>query len=573
MPLCILLARQKRAGFSYAHCLVTTATIASLLLCRMPSDAVAQNAGGAVQAPPQAQAPQEAVKENKPAAAEKNSIIKLTAQRTGKNLEITILCSKSPNHTAYELPGSGKKGIVVDIADAEMQKSADITSLKAFKVTLNDTSKTDAELHRLRLEFNLPEPYSSYTASLKENSVVLLLENFFKDESAAPAPVDAAPLSIPAPTVPPGKEEAKKSTAGTPSGESIDAHLPIVNPMKGSGNVGSASNQVAGAATAPPSLGGSGGAPITVDFYKVDLHNVFRLLGEVSGYNIIVAEGVSGTLTLALHEVPWDFVLDVILNLKDLAKEQRFNTIVIYPKSKEFVWPKRAAAEISLSIEPEGGKSGPKSSIIIGPGADGPGQQPSEVMEAQKIVAVGSKAEKEGSLETAVQLYEKALDIWPDKVEKKEKSKLANKIASLYLSRLNQNAKAVYYARKSLAADKKNSSAALNAAIGHANMEENSQAQQYFDQSISSGAPSREALFNYAVFSERQKQYDAALKLLNKYSELYGDDLDSMVSRARILDQQGRKEEADRAYAAVLHAGFSVPQDLRAYIMSRIRFN
>ncbi|MDX1775602.1 MAG: AMIN domain-containing protein, partial [Desulfobulbales bacterium] len=58
--------------------------------------------------------------------------------------------------------------------------------------------------------------------------------------------------------------------------------------------------------------------PITVDFYKIDLHNVFRLFGEISGMNIVIAEGVGGTLTLALDNVPWDFVLDVILNLKNL---------------------------------------------------------------------------------------------------------------------------------------------------------------------------------------------------------------------------------------------------------------
>ena len=89
----------------------------------------------------------------------------------------------------------------------------------------------------------------------------------------------------------------------------------------------------------------------------------------------------------------------------------------------------------------------------------------------------------------------------------------------------------------------------------------------------SGGKPSREALFSYAVFSERQGQHEAALRLLGKYSELYGEDLDSMVSRGRILDQQGRKAEADQVYTAILHAGFSVPPDLRAFIVNRARSN
>ena len=87
---------------------------------------------------------------------------------------------------------------------------------------------------------------------------------------------------------------------------------------------------------------------ITVDFYKIDLHNVFRLFGEISGMNIVIAQGVSGTLTLALDNVPWDFVLDVILNLKNLKVEERFNTLVISPKSKNFEWPEHQAESLAV---------------------------------------------------------------------------------------------------------------------------------------------------------------------------------------------------------------------------------
>jgi type IV pilus assembly protein PilQ len=71
--------------------------------------------------------------------------------------------------------------------------------------------------------------------------------------------------------------------------------------------------------------------PITVDFYKIDLHNVFRLFGEISGMNIVIAQGVGGTLTLALDNVPWDFVLDVILNLQNL---QAIEPLSLHPKEQ-----------------------------------------------------------------------------------------------------------------------------------------------------------------------------------------------------------------------------------------------
>ena len=87
---------------------------------------------------------------------------------------------------------------------------------------------------------------------------------------------------------------------------------------------------------------------ISVDFYKMDLYNVCRFLREVSGTNIIVDESVQGTLTLTLDDVPWDFALDAILNLKDLKKEERYNTIVIYPKSKDFIWPHKTVSKLSF---------------------------------------------------------------------------------------------------------------------------------------------------------------------------------------------------------------------------------
>ena len=59
---------------------------------------------------------------------------------------------------------------------------------------------------------------------------------------------------------------------------------------------------------------------VTFDFYNADLHNVFRLLGEVGRVNIIVGEEVKGKTTISLKEIPWDQALDMILNSNRLIK-------------------------------------------------------------------------------------------------------------------------------------------------------------------------------------------------------------------------------------------------------------
>ena len=55
------------------------------------------------------------------------------------------------------------------------------------------------------------------------------------------------------------------------------------------------------------------GQLISVDFQEADLHAVFRFFAEISGLNIVVSDKVKGTVTLKLHRVPWDQVLDIVL--------------------------------------------------------------------------------------------------------------------------------------------------------------------------------------------------------------------------------------------------------------------
>lgn len=296
---------------------------------------------------------------------------------------------------------------------------------------------------------------------------------------------------------------------------------------------------------------------ISVEFQKMDLHNVFNFLRHVSGVNIVVDESVRGSLTLVLDDVPWDFALDIILNLKDLEKEERFNTLVIYPKGKGFVWPQQAEARLSFETDLEVVE---QEALLIRQVED----QPPEVLEAKQLMGRAREFEQRGDTETAVQLYEEALSKWT------ENSSLANKIASLYLVQLRQNARALYFAKSALDLDGTNSAAALNAAIAAANMQDNQLARQYFEQSLNIDKPSKEALISFAAFSEQQQQYADTLRVLDMHKSLYGDDLNTMIATARVYDKMGHQEKATETYRAILLSGFRIPPDLVKYINARV---
>ena len=109
----------------------------------------------------------------------------------------------------------------------------------------------------------------------------------------------------------------------------------------------------------------------------------------------------------------------------------------------------------------------------------------------------------------------------------------------------------------------------MNAGIASANLRENKNAKSYFREGIQIGKPSKEILISFAVFSEETKDFKSALTALDEHRKLYGDDLNSLIARARIYDKKGDKVEADKAYRKILLSGSNVPNDLRKYINSR----
>ena len=71
------------------------------------------------------------------------------------------------------------------------------------------------------------------------------------------------------------------------------------------------------------------GHPISLDFKDGDLIDLFRLMSEISGLNIIVQPGITGRTSLTVREVPWDQALDLILKTHGLGWVQEGNVVRI----------------------------------------------------------------------------------------------------------------------------------------------------------------------------------------------------------------------------------------------------
>ncbi|HXR10774.1 MAG TPA: secretin and TonB N-terminal domain-containing protein, partial [Gaiellaceae bacterium] len=69
------------------------------------------------------------------------------------------------------------------------------------------------------------------------------------------------------------------------------------------------------------------GRRINIDLKDADIHNVLRLLADTGHVNVVTADDVGGTITIRMVNVPWDQVLDVVLQAKGLGMVRTGNLI------------------------------------------------------------------------------------------------------------------------------------------------------------------------------------------------------------------------------------------------------
>lgn len=73
------------------------------------------------------------------------------------------------------------------------------------------------------------------------------------------------------------------------------------------------------------------GSRVTFNFQDIPVRSVLALIADVSDLNLVVADNVSGNLTLRLTNVPWDQALDIVLDARNLDKRQNGSVIWIAP--------------------------------------------------------------------------------------------------------------------------------------------------------------------------------------------------------------------------------------------------
>ncbi len=126
-------------------------------------------------------------------------------------------------------------------------------------------------------------------------------------------------------------------TLPPPPGEAKEASKPPTNPSE---NIGMNSPELGDPRFKNPQLDQFMesqktrhyiGRPITLQVKDADISDLFRMISESSGFNIVISEGVTGKLSLNLVDVPWDLALDVVLSTYRLGAERQDNVLKVLP--------------------------------------------------------------------------------------------------------------------------------------------------------------------------------------------------------------------------------------------------
>jgi type II secretory pathway component HofQ len=77
-----------------------------------------------------------------------------------------------------------------------------------------------------------------------------------------------------------------------------------------------------GAQTQPSAAAGGKtyqGQTLSLNFQSIEVRSLLQLLAHFSGFNIIVSDGVVGSTSLRVRDLPWDHVLDIIVQSRGLV--------------------------------------------------------------------------------------------------------------------------------------------------------------------------------------------------------------------------------------------------------------
>jgi type IV pilus assembly protein PilQ len=308
-----------------------------------------------------------------------------TIERTGDALVVSFPSASggmapaapaapAPSGSSMSSPGSSTSSAPV-VSNATMAEPAPapapapapvkVKKSKTSKSTRTTTTTTSGAAPAKSPEPRIEERPSIAAQASQPSDLALAQRNPPPAPRVASARIESEDVS-PLPAPPPPSPPAGSSSSSSASSVKVK---PAAHPgAGGTGSTGKKPPMGKPVDVTPPSTplqglaqkaAGTGreksyfGEPIDLKVTNADVTDVLRTFAQISGLNVIVQPGVTGTVTAELENVPWDQALEQVLKINGLDYELDGNVMRIAPTDtlkKEAQDRQQLSAAKSLSI-------------------------------------------------------------------------------------------------------------------------------------------------------------------------------------------------------------------------------
>ncbi|MGV8073991.1 MAG: secretin and TonB N-terminal domain-containing protein [Syntrophobacteraceae bacterium] len=246
--------------------------------------------------------------------------------------QISIVIEGNGPFRDYQFSRLGERQFALDLAD--IANKGELPSLPAESTDLR-LSYSEAS-RGVEIIGTLVRPLDHYTLNNIGDNLTL---NLYVPGVSGPSDEAASEVSGGSSTVSKNIESSKASEKSNSSRKSSSKPMASQNQLQsvaedGTTRVAGESPNETVSMEASPLRKKYTGKPISLDLMDADLRNVLRLIADVTGTNFVVEPDVTGKVTMRVEQVPWDQILDSVLSMNNLGKEESGNVIRIAKQTK-----------------------------------------------------------------------------------------------------------------------------------------------------------------------------------------------------------------------------------------------
>lgn len=236
-----------------------------------------------------------------------SKIIDLQTAKEDNEVSIKLRSSQALEYTAFKLVDPLR--LVLDFPNMEKSELSGVMEVNQGVVnTIRPLYFEEAKVMRLEIGLTKAASYeilrpSSYVMDirLKDNEPPVK-EAKAPEEGAGPAPEQVAMAD----SASADQKYAASKEESSEGGDESDSCFKLLGGTKDS---------------------------LSMDFQNANIKNIFRIVAEVSGFNLVLSPDVTGTVNIRLIDVPWNRAFELILENNGLGRVCEGNIIRIVPNA------------------------------------------------------------------------------------------------------------------------------------------------------------------------------------------------------------------------------------------------